>query len=163
MELLNTIEHASMIKSIQIELCDEKNIQKVKHELNLKFASCYINTIFLAITNAIHKMKTSNRKSIILNLTSFQELVVEMNMKIPINKIPFHIVHYKGSRINGQWKMRNINLEFSDLFRQVQRIMYKKGYFLLDTSDPSKSHNLGEPSNYSSMPKCWHDYNKLDI
>lgn len=166
----NSIKPCLVVETLQIAskvMSDEKHRQKMKliHETNVQFASCYMNYMYEKISDAISKLQTTMRKSIVLNCVPTHSfgVVTENGPRYH----PFHRIHY-GPILNHNWRLRKYVPEFHFLFRKLQQIMFSKGYWLLDLSDPSKSHQLRivlfveKPPNYSTIPELWHGYQCLN-
>jgi hypothetical protein len=121
----------------------------------------------LAIESAILELMNSSVKYCTqLNLSLKERLSID-----DYYGIDFHVVHYGGKPIFGpygiEWKNRNPNALFVGLFKELQTALFEYGYYLLDVSDPSKSHAfvvklyLGKPTGYDDVPVLWHGLNKI--
>jgi hypothetical protein len=85
----------------------------------------------------------------------------------------FHEIHYGGKRVykneGFSWKERKCDPYFHKLFKELQKIMYEKGYYLLDVSDPELSFSLTiklyleRPYWYDTEKHniLWHGFNKI--
>jgi hypothetical protein len=152
--------------------CQEKErkeriiFEAYKYRMRLAIEA-YKYRMRLAIESAIQELMNSSVKySTTLNLSLKERLVAT-----DYYGIDFHVVHYGGKPIMGpyglEWKTRNPNPLFVGLFKELQTALFEYGYYLLDVSDPSKSHAfvvklyLGKPVGYDNEPVLWHGLNKI--
>lgn len=151
------------------EVLNEQKIYYVENEEKIKeferkgklFADAYKARMMDAIKNAINGMKkSSNKYSVQLNVSFGESLAVDES------KILFHVVHYGGKPLTSWYKRKSSHL-FTGLFKELQKYMLERGYYLLDLSDPSKSHRctirlyLGKPTWYDNAEPLWHGYNHV--
>jgi hypothetical protein len=163
-------QRANGIKNItareEKRLCQEFACQEKERKERI-IVEAYKYRMRLAIESAIQELMNSSVKySTNLNLSLKERLFVN-----DYYGIDFHVVHYGGKPIMGpyglEWKNRNPNPLFVGLFKELQTALFEYGYYLLDVSDPSKSHAfvvklyLGKPVGYDDDPVLWHGLNKI--
>ena len=130
------------------------------------FVEAYKHKMSFAIESAIQELMHSVKFCTELNLSLKDRLFID-----DYYGIDFHVVHYGGKPIFGpyglEWKKRTPNALFVGLFKELQTALFEYGYYLLDVSDPSKSHAfvvklyLGKPVWYDDAPVLWHGLNKI--
>lgn len=152
--------------------------KKAKEEAQLEyerkcmlFAEAYKKLMADKIEEAIKVLMDSPGKFCVsLVLNPKYELVLDDN-----SKMNFHIVHYGGKpklkpKCYGyyDWKTRTTNSFFVGLFKDLQTVLLNnRGYYLLDISDPAKSHSfvvnlyLAKPYWYDDARLLWHGLNKI--
>ncbi len=125
-------------------------------------------------------IKTSIEKShgeryILVRLNEFKTLYTHFILDaqghdvIDEKKLAFHFVHYGNySHVSPNWRSRVPFSQTRDPFRELQTELFdKKGWVLLDESDPQKSKVFfltlyqGKPEHYETAPLLWHKKNKL--
>lgn len=133
-----------------------------------RFANHYEGIIKNEILIAIKLLMNSSEKNYVtLDLDPKRFLESEGSHIFDFHRIRFHVVHYGGKISEGKWKNRIPNKFFAGLFKSIQKSLFERGYYLLDISDPSKSHKfivrlyLEKPSWYDDAPMLWHGLNKI--
>lgn len=159
----------------RLQILRESDNEQKQEEYERKgklFADAYKTKMINAILDAINDLKKgSNKFSVKLNVNFKEKLTIDGFT------IDFHIVHYGGKPIfevqesskslTLNWSKRTPNPLFAGLFKELQTFMLQKGYYLLDLSDPSKSHfcvinlYLGKPTWYDNAKLLWHGYNHI--
>ena len=98
-------------------------------------------------------------------LTSVRLLAVEAKItKARFGKIPVHCLHYGNHGSTRHWCDRRPHSGQS-AFLTVSKEVFARGYYLLDESDPSKSHQIHirlhceEPLDYNIRKQLWHGMN----
>lgn len=123
-----------------------------------EFLNEYENLLRTKIATAISKMFRDAKV--------VESIDVNFREKITINEKAFSIntLHY-GFTVDNQWTKRTpIVMESEMPFRRLQTELLSKGYYLLDESDPAKSHatviNIYalKPYNYGQN-RLWHGKN----
>lgn len=159
------IPHASSLRemnenSIESTVDEEDMKNKEKELFDKKNVDAYNTLMFSKIKNAIEVLKQNPEK---------KYARLELHSHLSLNeetKTHFHIVHYGGTK-NGSWFNRHINPTYEHVFKNLQRKLFEKGYYLLDISDPSKSFKLNialypeKPKWYDTPHILWHNYNKI--
>lgn len=172
---------ADVVRVHQANFLDEQQIihDKIQEEKRLrkeqlhndyvrkgkKFAEIYNDFMKQKILDGINVLSESSKQYVKLNITNKAQFYVGDT------SLDFHVVHYGGkpSFEGGKpsWKKRIPNELFQGLFKENQKLLLSKGYYLLDVSDSSKSFAiiiklcLGKPSGYDDELPLWHGLNKI--
>ena len=123
----------------------------------------YKEYMLTCIKESIENWKTS--KCVIVNAT------LEAILEVGSRKCKAHFVHYGNYSCTsgqGHWRDRVPFVEGRNPFQELQRELYqKKGWILLDESNPERSFNIvirlyyEIPAHYEKAPIIWHGLNKL--
>lgn len=164
MQKLNAVMPADQLARVVQEVRYQKNADRLfkqqQREIQVKQAAQeYLDALIDLCVSAIETMKTKghSRSPLYISLgTSYKG-------------IPGHVLHYGGRGQEGWgWKSRKPLVEVEEMpFITAQKLMYEKGYYLLDESDPSKSFGCyiflycQKPADYDTRPPLWHGYNRL--
>lgn len=154
------------------EFSEEKERKKKVFEQNIKSANDdYYDNLLENIKNAIDYMQKqqSAYSCVYVNVpTSRIKWGEEDNEKF----IPWHWIHY-GFPKRGKKGWSNRDTKFWNdtdnkmIFRQLQELCLKNGYFLYDISDPTRGTrtffkiSVNREEEFESM-SLWHNFNQIE-
>ena len=137
---------------IQKNIEREKILEQVRNE--------YIKFLLDTCCDAIKEMTENGRFSAILPI-DFDKIII-----VNTSKYKFHSIHY--GFVDEFWNQRiPFNKNKESPFKEVQKQLYEKGYYLLDNSNPSRSFRTvitlfaSKPKNYDLTTVLWHGLNKI--
>ena len=151
---------ARVVEEVRIQKRADRLFKQQQRELQVKQAAQeYLDALLNECISAIETMKTKGHS----------RTPVYISLGNRYQNIPGHVLHYGGRGQEGWgWKSRKPLAELEEMpFITAQKLMYEKGYYLLDESDPSKSFGCyislycQKPTDYDTRPSLWHGYNKL--
>ena len=164
---MDTTDFISEVPSVEEVIAYRQEVIQEHERKGKLFAKAYSNKMEEAIRTAIQTlMDNPNKFSCTLNLDSSDLLFDNEG-----HYIFFHVVHYGGTPVidtNGCcWTKRQPIPMFVNLFKELQTALLERDYYLLDISDPLKSHSLviklymGKPKWYDDVHVLWHKLNKI--
>jgi hypothetical protein len=144
---------------INSEKKEEKKVSLREAE-KLSLHEEYEEILYSLCLNAIEKMSQSS---------SFKHDIILPKFIGKEKTVPIHVIHYGTLEwVPGKsiWS-RRIPLEIKS-FRKIQTLLFEKGFYLLDESDPAKSFRMRvciyavKPFDYETSKRLWHRYNRME-
>ena len=154
------------------EFSEEKERKKKLFDENIRAASDeYYDNLLDNIKNAIDYMQkqSSAYSCVYVNVpTSRLKWGSEENDKF----IPWHWIHYGFPRRNKKgWTSRDTkfwnNTDNKMIFRQLQELSLKNGFYLYDISDPTRGTrtffkiSVNREEEFESL-NLWHNFNRIE-
>jgi len=133
---------------------------RLKEIQQLKAQALYEDFLWEQVYLGIQRIRHSK-----IPLTSVRLPAVEAKIATArFENIPVHYLHYGAHGSTRHWCDRRPHCGPSAFFT-VKKEVFARGYYLLDESDPSKSHQIHirlhceQPLDYNSRDKLWHGMN----